>query len=617
MTKPSGPGLGVGIEAGLEARYLLEVLRPYRAMCAIVIATSFVSSLCDGISIGMLIPLLSNLQGMADSDQLPALLQPATAALGSYPVSTQIYLSIALVVTAMVLKNLLLGVSIHFGYRVSSGLAADLRRRATAMLLDVSLEYHNQNKAGELIEKTVYSTAALEDLVRNAVEMVAQIITFLVLFGLLIVLSWKLTLVTVLIGIVFMWLMSVYTRRLLAIGQEFSTSSRSLLSGVHESLGGIQVIKSFGREENQRERIGVMIDRHRKASLRLNFGNYVVHLLTDVLGALAIGVLFVVTMRIYEIDTKVLVVLLLPFVYVLTRIIPVLKQINVARAVITSRWAFMRVVYDFLRLEDKPFVKSGDTPFPGMRRDIRFEGVTFHYDQEAEATLRDVSFQIERGKTTALVGRSGSGKSTLIALLQRHFDPQGGAVLVDGVPIEDFDAKSFRRSLGVVSQDVFMFNDSVRFNIGFGAAGADETRVVEAAKKAGAHEFISQLPEGYDTTLGDRGVKLSGGQRQRISIARAILRDPEILILDEATSSLDSRTEEEIHEAVAELGRERTVIVIAHRLSTIESADRIVVIKEGRVVEQGTAAELLARDGEFRWLSQHAPMLESPVPETT
>jgi subfamily B ATP-binding cassette protein MsbA len=592
---------------GPDVRYLLAALRPYRTMAVIVVATSFASSLCDGISIGMLIPLLSNIQGVEGGDRLPRMLQAATDMMSSYPVTTQIYLSIAFVVTAMLLKNLLLGVSIRFGYRVSSGLAADLRRQATGMLLDVGLEFHHRSKAGELIEKAVYSPAALEDLVRNAVEMVAQIITFLVLFSLLIILSWKLTVVTALIGIVFMWLISVYTRRLFAIGQEFATSSRSLLSGMHEGLGGIQVIKSFGREESQRQRIGTMIDRQRRASLRLNFGNYAVHLLTDVLGALSIGVLFIVSMRIYEFDTKVLIVLLLPFVYVITRIIPVLKQINVARAVIASRWAFMRVVYDFLRLEDKPFVKSGEKDYPGFRSEIRFDQVTFRYDAASAPALDNVSFRIERGKTTALVGRSGSGKSTIIGLLQRHYDPQQGALLVDGLPIDQFDAKSFRRSLGVVSQDVFMFNDTVRFNIGFGADDPDDRRVVDAARRAGAHEFITQLPDGYDTVLGDRGMKLSGGQRQRISIARAVLRDPEILILDEATSSLDTRTEEQIHEAIAELGRDRTVIVIAHRLSTIENADRIIVMKNGRVAEEGAASELLAMDGEFRWLSQHSP----------
>lgn len=605
-----------------ELRYLFGVLRPYRTKAGVVIVTSFLSSLCDGISIGMLIPLLSNIQGMEGGEQLPRLLRLATEALASYSVSTQIYLSIGLVVTAILLKNLLLGLSIYLGYQVSSGLAADLRTRATSMLLDVGLEYHHRTKTGELIEKTLYNTGSLEDLARHTVEGIAQAITFLVLFGLLVILSWKLTLITLLIGVVFMWSTSHFTRRLSAIGEDFATSSRELLNGVHENLTGIQVIKAFGREQSQRQRVCGIIRGHRRNSLRLNFGNYMVHLLTDVLGAFAIGGLFIVTMLVYEMDSKVLIVLLFPFVYVITRIIPVLKNINMARAVIVSRWPFMKIVHEFLRLDNKPFVKNGERAYTGLEREIRFDDVTFHYASDTTPALEGVSFRLERGKTTAIVGGSGAGKSTVVALLLRYFDPQQGALLSDDVALDTFDSQSFRRCLGVVSQDVFIFNDTVRYNIGFGAddtlagdtpAGdtvandtVAEERIIEAARRAGADEFIRGLPEGYDTVLGDRGVKLSGGQRQRISIARAVLRDPEILILDEATSSLDTRTEERIHDAITELGRDRTVVIIAHRLSTIENADWIVVLKDGRVVEEGTARELLARDGEFRRLSRRS-----------
>ncbi|MBN2489639.1 MAG: ABC transporter ATP-binding protein [Planctomycetes bacterium] len=599
-----------------ELRYLCRMLGPYRAVTVVIIATSFLASLCDGISIGMLIPLLSNIQGMQDSAELPRLLRHATELLAPYPVSTQILLAIALVVTAILLKNLLLGLSIYFGYRVSSGIAADLRMRATALLLDVGLEYHHRTKIGERIEKTLYNTAALEDLTRHAVEMVAQVITFGVLFALLLLLSWKLTLIVLAIGAVFMWLTFAYTRRLAAVGENFAASSRELLSGVHESLSGIQVIKACGREPSQQDRLRRIIERHRRNTLRLNFSNYVVHLLTDVLGAFAIGGLFLVTMRVYAMDSKLLIVLLFPFVYVITRIIPVLKQINMARAVIVSRWPFMRLVYDFLRVDDKPFLKSGVRPFAGLRREIRLENVTFAYAGEATPALRDVSLRLRHGETTAVVGRSGSGKSTLVGLVLRFQDPQEGRVLVDDVPLGSFDTSSYRRRIGVVSQDVFIFNDTVRANIAFG--GVDpvaEEAIVEAARRAGADEFIRALPGGYDTLLGDRGVKLSGGERQRISIARAVLRDPEILILDEATSSLDARTEERIHEAIAELGRDRTVIVIAHRLSTIAGADWIVVMKDGRVAEQGRPAELRARGGEFQWLARSAT--DSPRPPSS
>jgi ATP-binding cassette, subfamily B, bacterial MsbA len=588
-----------------ERRFMLQTLRPYRFAVVLVVFCSFLASLFGGISIGMLVPLLSSIQEVSDPEKLPRVIRYASNLLSRYPVETQIYLSIVLVVISMLLKNTLLGMSIYYGYRVSSRIAADLRTRATHMLLGVGLGFYHRTKAGELIEKSLYNTASLEDLTRHSVEMVAHVITFLVLFSLLFILSWQLTIITVIIGAVFMWMTSAYTRRLSTVGDNFATSSRELLSNVHENISGIQLIKSFAREERQFARIQKAIDRHQRNTLQLNFRNYVVHLLTDVLGAAAIGGLFVVTMQVYEMEGKVLIVLLLPFVYVITQIIPVLKHINMDRAVIVSRWPFVRIVADFVRMDNKPVVPNGHKTFCGLKSAIRFDRVTFSYREDAPPALRDVSFSIPRGKTTAVVGQSGSGKSTIVALLLRFYDPQHGVISVDGEPLPDFDLSSYRQRVGVVSQDVFIFNDSVKHNIGFGADGeVTDEQIVRAARLAGAHEFIMALPAAYDTVLGDRGVKLSGGQRQRISIARAVLRDPEILVLDEATSSLDTRMEKLIHEAIVELGRNRTMVIIAHRLSTIRNADEIIVLKEGQVQETGTAAELLRKKGEYYLLAQ-------------
>jgi len=571
----------------------------------LIVLSSFLASLCDAISIGMLVPLLGSLQGMQDHDKLPTLIRHAMNLLSPYSVETQIYLSITLVMTAVLFKNGLLGVSIYFGYWLSSRLSADMRTRAMTMLMTVGIEYYHRTKSGELIEKTLQNTAFLEDLTRHAVEMIAYIITFFVLFVLLIILSWKLTIIILILGVLFMWLTSAYTRSLSPIGGRFATSSRELHTSIHENISGIHLIKAFAREKRQLLRIRKAISRHQRNTLQLNFRNYIVHLLTDILGACAIGALFIVTMRMFELDTKGLFVILFPFVYIITRLIPVLKQINIARAMISSRWPFVTLVNDFLRMDNKPVVPDGSSMYPGLKNELRYDHVTFSYGRGLEPALADVSFSVNRGKTTAIVGQSGSGKSTIVSLLLRFYDPLQGAVLVDGVPLTEFDCESYRRRVGVVSQDVFIFNDSVSYNIGFGADGeVPQTRILEAAQKAGAHEFIMNLKDGYDTLLGDRGVKLSGGQRQRISIARAVLRDPEILILDEATSSLDTRMEKLIHRAIDELGRNRTLIIIAHRLSTIRNADEIIVMKHGRVQEIGSAEELLQRKGEYYMLSQ-------------
>jgi ABC-type multidrug transport system fused ATPase/permease subunit len=266
---------------------------------------------------------------------------------------------------------------------------------------------------------------------------------------------------------------------------------------------------------------------------------------------------------------------------------------------------YVDYVYELLRVDDKPFIADGRQIFSGLQREIEFRGVTFVYHGAPKIVLRGVSFSIPAGKTTAIIGESGAGKSTIANLLLRFYDPQHGAILLDGEPLPDFKLESYHRKIGVVSQDTFLFSNTVKFNIAFSAIAtpADE-QIIAAAKKAGAHEFIMELPNGYDTFVGDRGVKLSGGQRQRISIARAILRDPEILILDEATSALDAKTERRIHQAILELSQGRTVIIIAHRLSTIKNADQIIVLKNGQVAEIGDRDELLERGGEYYQLAQ-------------
>jgi subfamily B ATP-binding cassette protein MsbA len=280
------------------------------------------------------------------------------------------------------------------------------------------------------------------------------------------------------------------------------------------------------------------------------------------------------------------------------RLVPIIQDVNGTRAVISSLHGSAENIKELLRTDNKTYFKNGKIEFSGLKRSIEFIDVDFGYDTK-NLVLKNITLSIERGKMTALVGASGAGKTTLADLIPRFYDPTQGKVLIDGIDLRQFEINSLRQKLAIVSQDTFIFNTSVRNNIVYGKEGATEQEIQEAARLANALEFIQDMPEGFETQLGDRGVRLSGGQRQRIAIARALLRNPEILILDEATSALDSVSERLIQESIEKLSVGRTVIAIAHRLINIMRADKVVVLEQGEIVEQGTYNELLALRGKL------------------
>ena len=286
----------------------------------------------------------------------------------------------------------------------------------------------------------------------------------------------------------------------------------------------------------------------------------------------------------------------------LYRLQPSVRKLDSDRVNLVGLLASVEDVISLLEIPEQQYIRSGNIHCHGLKRSLTFKSVGFRYNPEDKPALNDISFSIPKGKTTAIVGPSGAGKSTLIGLICRFYDVTEGEIYVDDYPLRDLDLASFRSHIAIVSQDVYVFNTTVRENIAYGRLDATDAEIINAAKQANADEFIRKLPEGYDTILGDRGIRLSGGQRQRIALARAIVRDPQIFILDEATNALDSVSENLIQEAINTFGQNRTVIIIAHRLSTIEQADKILVLQEGRVVEQGNFQQLLQLNGLFSHL---------------
>ena len=587
-----------------ETRFLFAIVYPYKYIAILIILFSLLGSAFDAISIGILVPLLSHIQQL-EGQGLPKVFRWLVVWLQSYPIQQQLYWSIAFVILASLLKNAFIALSIRLGHWLSTRLLADLRLRAIRLLMNVGIAYHNQSRVGDLIDRAVSNTGGVESLIRIGIEFIANTLTFVVLFALLFLLSWQLTLVTILLGAVFFGLMRGHTRRLLRMGETAATTSRGVLSAVHEALSGIQLIKSYSQEQRQIPWLYEKVEANRKEESRRRFKIFSIHPITDMYATIAIAALVVIAMQMYRMNTKLMLTQLLPFMYILLRMVPLLKILNNQRAEIVGNWRQVSMVYELLREDNKPFLPDGEKICSGLRRDIQFRAVTFAYPGHDKPAIKEVTFTMRAGETTAIIGESGAGKSTIAHLLLRLYDPQQGAILLDGEPLTNFQLGSYHRRIGVVSQDTFLFNETIKFNIAFSAADVPSTKqIITAAQKAGAHEFILDLPDGYDTLIGDRGVRLSGGQRQRLAIARAILCDPQILILDEATSALDTQTERHIHEAIVELSQGRTVIIIAHRLSTIRNADQIVVLKHGQVAEVGHAEQLLARRGEYYLLAK-------------
>jgi subfamily B ATP-binding cassette protein MsbA len=377
-----------------------------------------------------------------------------------------------------------------------------------------------------------------------------------------------------------------------------SKASGQFTSTAIEFINGIRTVHSFATQDFERQRYSQSSSNLVGASTKVIVLSALVKPLAEGLATtILVGMIIVaftglITHQALQVSS------LLTFFFLLFRLVPIIQELNGSAGFMSTLQGATDNIKELLRSDDKEYFENGKKPFTALKRAIDFVDVDFGYDAE-NLVLHNITLTLERGQTTALVGSSGAGKSTLADLIPRFYDPTGGKVLIDGVDLREFEINSLRRKMAVVSQDTFIFNTSVRNNIAYGTEGATEEAIIEAARLANALDFIQEMPEGFNTQLGDRGVRLSGGQRQRLAIARALLRNPEILILDEATSALDAVSERLIQESLENLSVGRTVIAIAHRLSTIVRADKVVVLEQGQIVEQGNYQELLEQRGKL------------------
>jgi subfamily B ATP-binding cassette protein MsbA len=588
---------------------LVRLISPYRGLLALGLGTTLAASVLDGFTLVLLVPLLKHLFGTsgnlrAGSTQLESLVdrlvEPLVAGLTPGQAAARL---VVLLVAGLVLKNVLSYTSTQVSVRAQEGLVRDLRARLFDHLLTLDLGFFQRTRGGQLISgiitevdqtKTVI-TASLLSFFQN---LVVVAVTLFILSQI----SLRLTLITLAFVPFLVLGLQVLLRRLRAHARARAHERGEITATVTERLGAIRLIRSYGEEIREGAHFKAQAERYRKRVIRTQRFSSLTSPVTEIFSG------FLVILIIWAGTKPALVGLAGPlapeaiivFLMAALKLTSPLKTIASFPAVMAVTLASAERIFDILDQPPTEVDGPGDQP-ARFERDIVFDRVSFRYG-DGDLVLRDISFRLEKGKIVALVGPSGAGKTTVADLLPRFHDPAAGQVLMDGVPLTRLGRRSLRSLMGVVSQDTVLLNDTVRVNIAYGSPGATAEQVEAAAEAANAAAFIATLPQGFDTVLGERGTRLSGGQRQRIAIARALLRDPPILILDEATSALDTESERLVQQAIERLMRERTVLVIAHRLATVRDADEIVVLDAGRIVQRGSHEELLRAGGLYRRL---------------
>ena len=507
-----------------------------------------------------------------------------------------LYMIVLAIPAIFLLKGIAMYGQNYLMFYITQNVMLKIRNNLFSRIIYLSHEFYSRNSSAKLMSRLTNDVSVLQNaLFQVPPSIIRDGLTVIVMIGVLFYLNWQFAIIAVIIFPIAAIPLSQFAKKMRSASRDSQKQVAEIYGVLQEALTGIGVIKAFTNEKYEKERYAAENEKYYHMQQRFIRVDARSSPIMEFIGAL--GVAFIIWYGANDVIKGVWTAgSFFAFMTAAFSVYQPLKNFAQSNSLIQQAISGAERIFDLL--DQKPTIVDADNALKldGFKSQIKYSGVSFSYP-EKESTIEDFNLEIKYGEAIALVGPSGSGKTTIASLLLRFYDPSKGEISIDGKNIKNITLKSLRAQIGIVTQDVFLFNDTVRHNIAYGKLSATQNEVVSAAKAANAHTFIENLPNGYDTIIGERGMRLSGGERQRLSIARAVLKNPPILVLDEATSALDAESEKLVQDALERLMQNRTVIIIAHRLSTVIKSDRIIVLDKGKIIESGAHSELLAKDG--------------------